>query len=43
LPTPTYSVNSLKANVLSAVAKFPDGDMIGFQANKNFKKIFLTF
>jgi hypothetical protein len=31
LPTPIYSANSLRATVLSNVAKFPDGDLIGFQ------------
>jgi hypothetical protein len=34
LPTPIYTENALRATVLSAVAKFPDGDLIGFQASK---------
>uniref|UniRef100_A0A914H3S7 GPN-loop GTPase 2 n=1 Tax=Globodera rostochiensis TaxID=31243 RepID=A0A914H3S7_GLORO len=33
LPTPKYSPNSLRASILSSVAKFPDGDLVGFQCS----------
>ncbi|KAL3078967.1 hypothetical protein niasHS_014749 [Heterodera schachtii] len=33
LPTPVYSSDSLRATIVSSVAKFPDGDLVGFQCS----------